>query len=291
MPKDRGVLFAVLAAAFYALNAPLSKVLLGQVGPAMLAALLYLGAGAGMLLLQGARRLTGRAGRERPLTRRDLPYVLGMVILDVAAPICLMLGLARTSAANASLLNNFEIVATALIARLLFGEAISPRLWTGIGLVTAASAMLTAGEPGSFAFSPGSALVLLACLCWGLENNCTRRLSEKDPREIVVVKGWGSGLGSLLIALAAGEALPGLGQALGALALGFVAYGLSIACYIYAQRTLGAARTSAYYALAPFIGAGLSLLIFGLAPSAWFWAALALMLLGAWQVTRDARSR
>lgn len=214
------VLSAVLAAVFYALNAPLSKWLLGAVPPTMMAALLYLGAGAGMAAVRLAQRRTGKTPHEAPLTRRDLPYTVAMVVLDIAAPIFLMIGLTRTTAANASLLNNFEIVATALIARLVFGEAISRRLWGAIVLVTVSSIVLTVEDSSSFSFSVGSVFVLLACTCWGLENNCTRSISDKDPLQIVVIKGFGSGAGSLVIALAQGERLPAPGPGGGGAAAG-----------------------------------------------------------------------
>ena len=285
-PKQkRGMVFAVLAAAFYALNAPLSKLLLSSVPPTMMAAFLYLGAGLGMAVLQLTEKRSGRAQREQKLTRKELPYTVGMVVLDIAAPIALMMGMQRTDAASASLLNNFEIVATSLIALAVFGEKISPKLWLGIGLVTLSSVMLSARDVQSFTFSSGSLLILAACVCWGFENNCTRMLSSKNPVQIVVIKGIGSGLGALAVAFVIGEALPGAAYMCMALLLGFVAYGLSIVFYIYAQRELGAAKTSAYYAIAPFIGVGLSLLIFRQLPSAGFLAALLVMMAGAYVVT------
>lgn len=282
--QKRAIACAVLAAVFYALNAPMSKLLLKDVSPTMMAAFLYLGAGVGMTLLLTSGRSRDNA-RERRLTVRELPYTIGMVVLDIAAPIALMAGISRTSAATASLLNNFEIVATALIALLFFKEAISPRLWLGIGLVTAASVILSIGERNELSFSAGSLLVLLACVLWGLENNCTRMLSSKNPVQIVAIKGIFSGLGSLVIALCLGEPWPRTVSILMTLALGFVAYGLSICFYIAAQRTLGAAKTSAYYAIAPFVGTTLSLLIFREAPTLSFLAALTVMAVGAWVVT------
>ena len=287
--QARAVGFAILAAALYALNAPLSKVLLGQVPARMMAALLYLGAGAGMLVLRLMQKSMGKSSAEAPLTRKELPYTAAMVVLDVAAPIFLMLGLTGTSAASASLLNNFEIVATSMIALAIFRERISGRLWLAIGLVTLSSIVLSLEGGGSLQFSLGSLLVLLACCCWGLENNCTRALSEKDPLEIVVVKGFGSGLGAMIVALVCGEHLPALLPALGALALGFVAYGLSIFFYIYAQRTLGAAKTSTWYAISPFIGVGLSLVIFRQLPGLMFWVALAIMAAGAYFAATDGQ--
>lgn len=283
--KKRGILFAILAAAFYALNAPLSKLLLAQIPTTMLAAFLYLGAGIGMGILQLVQQKRGLAAREQRLTARELPYTIGMVVLDIAAPIALMMGLSHTTAANASLLNNFEIVATSLIALLLFKEKISPKLWLGILLVTISSILLSMEDKSSLSFSLGSVFVLIACILWGMENNCTRMLSSKNPVQIVVIKGVFSGLGSFVIALIAGEKLPGVPLIFGALLLGFVAYGLSIVFYIYAQRELGAAKTSAYYAVAPFIGATLSLIIFRDLPPAGFWVAFLIMIAGACVVT------
>ena len=140
----------------------------------------------------------------------------------------------------------------------LLSEAISKRLWGAISLITISSIILSIEDVSSFSFSLGSIFVLLACICWGLENNCTRKLSIKDPLEIVVIKGLGSGVGSLLVALVLKENASNLAYVAIALLLGFFSYGLSIYFYIYAQRYLGAAKTSAYYAIAPFIGVGLS---------------------------------
>ncbi|MCF2664837.1 DMT family transporter [Oscillibacter valericigenes] len=287
--QKKATFFALLAAVLYAVNAPVSKLLLRQVPATVMAALLYLGAGAGVFLMGAAQRAAGREKQERPLTRKELPYTVGMVALDIAAPIFLMVGLTRTTAANASLLNNFEIVATSIIALVVFREAISKRLWLAIALVTASSLLLSFEDMSSLSFSWGSLFVLLACVCWGFENNCTRMLSSKDPMEIVVIKGFGSGLGSLVIALALGERLPGALLCLCALALGFVAYGLSIYFYIYAQRHLGAAKTSTYYAAAPFVGAGLSMVIFWEAPSGTYIAALVIMLAGTYFAATDGK--
>ena len=283
----KAVFFAVLAAALYALNSPLSKLLLRSIPPTMMAGFLYLGAGVGMALTGLIRRQAGRGTGEARLCRKDLPYTLGMILLDIAAPIFLMIGLKGTTAENASLLNNFEIVATALIAMLFFRERIGKHLWIAIGLVSLASMLLSVESAECFRFSAGSLFVLLACVCWGLENNCTRCLSKSDPLEIVVIKGFCSGLGSVLIGLAAGESLPGLAEILKIMLLGFVAYGLSIYFYVYAQRDLGAAKTSAYYAVAPFIGVVLSLVIFREMPGVLFFIALVIMGAGTWMINRE----
>ena len=199
--QKQAVFFAILAAALYAINAPVSKLLLNKVPTAMMAAFLYLGAGIGLALIQVIQKKTRRAAKEKPLTKKELPYIIGMVVLDIAAPLFLMAGLTMTTSANVSLLNNFEIVATSVIALIVFHEAISRRLWIAIGLVTVASLILSFEDVSSFSFSTGSLLVLMACVCWGFENNCTRMLSEKNPIEIVIIKGFFSGTGSLVIAL------------------------------------------------------------------------------------------
>lgn len=285
--QKTAIFWTILAAGLYALNAPVSKLLLEEVPPTMMAALLYLGAGIGLAVVRLVQRMTGKGKKEAALTKKDMPYTVGMVVLDIAAPIFLMVGLTMTTAANASLLNNFEIVATAVIALFIFREAISRRLWLAIVLVTISSAILSVEDVTSFTFSYGSIFVLLAYVCWGLENNCTRMISHKDPLEIVVIKGFGSGLGSLVLAFFLGEnALP-LVYGVCTLLLGFVAYGLSIFFYIYAQRYLGAAKTSAYYALAPFMATALSLVIFREKPSISFFIALLIMAVGTYFASTD----
>ena len=271
--KNIATFFAILAAALYAINIPLSKVLLRFVQPTMMAAFLYLGAGVGLFFYG---RLTKEKGEK--LTNAELPYTIGMVVLDIAAPILLMLGLRYTEAANASLLNNFEIVATSLIAFLVFREKLSRRLVLAIGLVTLASMTLSFEGTGSFRFNSGSLLVLGAACCWGLENNCTRMLSNRSSVQITTIKGIFSGLGSLIVALLAGERLPGFIWGLAVMVLGFVAYGLSINFYIKAQKDLGAAKTSAYYSVAPFLGVLFGVLILRERPGLQFYLGLAVMI-------------
>lgn len=279
--------FAILAAALYALNSPVSKLLLNKIPATMMAALLYLGAGGGLAVVGFIQKKVGIAQKELPLTKKELPYTIAMVILDIMAPIFLMIGLSKTTAANASLLNNFEIVTTSILALVVFKEVISKRLWIGISLVTLSSMILSVEDMSSFSFSIGSVFVLLACVCWGIENNCTRMLSNKNPLQIVVIKGFGSGLGSLIIALLLGQTTTQIGYILATLLVGFVAYGLSIFFYVYAQRELGAAKTSSYYAVAPFIGVAFSLIIFLETPSLNFLVALMIMMIGTYFVSTD----
>ena len=290
MDKKRtaqGIAFAILAAALYAVSAPFSKLLLAHIPATLMAGFLYIGAGIGMAAVAFIRKIGGAKKEESRFSSGEIPFVIGMIVLDIAAPVCLMIGLEHTTAANASLLNNFEIVATALIALFVFKESISPRLWAGIAFVTASCALLSFEDISSIRFSEGSLLVLLAAVCWGLENNCTRRISGKDPLKIVLLKGIFSGTGSLIIGFCIGERAEQPQYIPAVLILGFVAYGLSIFFYVYAQRLLGAARTSAYYAVAPFIAAALSLAVLGEKPAPTYFAAIILMAAGAFFASGD----
>ena len=283
--KLKAIMFAFLAAVFYAINVPISKVLLQYVGPTTMAALLYLGAGIGI----GMMSLFNKKDREKAesLTKAELPYIVGMIVLDIAAPIFLMLGISYGSSANASLLGNFEIVATTVIALILFKEAVTKRLWLAIGLITLSSILLSFEGTDSFHFSYGSLLVIMATVCWGLENNCTRELSSKSTYQIVMLKGLCSGLGALVIALIKRESFPGIGYIAIALALGFVAYGLSIFMYVRAQNVLRAAKTSAYYAVNPLIGALLAFVFLSESLSWMYVIALIVMVIGSALVVVD----
>ena len=263
--RIRAILYALLAAAFYAANIPVSKILLSSVEPTFMAAFLYLGAGVGigiMLLYHNQKNHQKNQERAEKLTRQDLPYTVGMILLDIAAPILLMLGISIGSPANASLLGNFEIVATSLIALYIFHESVSVRLWIAVSLITLSSMILSFDNIDGLKFSIGSLFVLGAAACWGLENNCTRQISHKSAYEIVILKGLFSGGGAFVIALVIGETFPEIKYIFYAMILGFVAYGLSIFFYIRAQSVIGAAKTSAYYAVAPFIGVFLSFIFF-----------------------------
>ena len=285
----RAILYAFLAAVFYAINIPISKILLQKVGPTTMAALLYLGAGIGIGMLSLFNRIDKETYEK--LSKKDFPFVIGMIVLDIAAPIFLMLGISYGSSANASLLGNFEIVATTIIALFVFKEVVSKRLWGAIALITFSSILLSLEGADSFKFSYGSLFVLLATVCWGFENNCTRNIASKSTYEIVVLKGIFSGLGSLLIAVIKRESLPGFVYIAAALLLGFVAYGLSIFLYVRAQNVLGAAKTSAYYAVAPFVGAFLSFIFLQESLSWMYIVALTVMIGGSALVVADTLIR
>ena len=282
--KTIATFFAILAAALYAINIPLSKILLQHVSPTMMAAFLYLGAGIGLFIY-------GKIAKEREhsesLTKAELPYTIGMILLDIAAPILLMLGLGSTNSANASLLNNFEIVATSCIAFLIFKEMLSKKLTFAIILVTIASITLSFEGKGSFEFNTGSLLVLAASCCWGLENNCTRMLSSKSSVQITTIKGLFSGLGSLIVAFSISEKIPGIMYIMAVLLLGFVAYGLSINFYIKAQKHLGAAKTSAYYSVAPFLGVFFGIVLLNETPCIQFYIGLVIMIIAIVLMIKD----
>ncbi len=288
--KVLAIFFAVLAAGLYAINIPLSKLLLNYIEPTMMASFLYLGAGLGIGIVFLVTRKKTKASGEK-ITKKDMPNVIGMIVLDIIAPILLMFGLLDSASSNASLLNNFEIVCTSLIALLVFKESVSKRMWIAISLITMSSFFLSFDDITTFKFSWGAILVLLATLCWGLENNCTRNLSNKNTYHIVFLKGIFSGLGSLIVAMCLSERFAKLPYFALALLLGFVAYGLSIFFYIKAQGIIGAAKTSAYYAIAPFVGTSLSFFIFEEKPLWTYFVGLGIMIVGTVIVVIDTLAK
>ena len=288
MKTKTAVLYAILAAVLYALLAPVSKLLQVSVPPVAEAGLLYLGAGIGMMFLYLFRKEL--PSDHPPVDKGDLKFVIAMIILDMLAPICLLLGLSMTTPENVSLLNNFEIVATTCIARLFFHEKIGKKLALSISIITVSCILLSLDSTASLSFSKGSLFVLLACICWGFENNCTSSLSGKDTRQIVMIKGFGSGTASFLLSLLAGERIASVRNCFYVMILGFLAVGLSVYFYVLAQSRIGAARTSSYYAVSPFIGVLLSLILFREIPGELFWAALALMAVGVYLNVKDTET-
>lgn len=283
MPRKISYLQAILAAVLFGASAPFSKLLLENVQPVPLAGLLYLGSGIGAWLLFGLQsRRQAPQPREARLAKADTPWLLGAILAGgIAAPILLLWGLDQTPASTASLLLNFEIVATTLIAVLAFREAVDRRILLAIGLITLAAVLLS-WTPGAWGFSLGALGVIGACFLWGVDNNLTRQISARNPLVIVGVKGLGAGTFSILLALLIGAGLPDARTGLLALCLGAVSYGLSIYLFILAMRGLGAARTSTLFGIAPFVGALLSLFLLQETPQALFWLAVPVMLAGAW---------
>jgi drug/metabolite transporter (DMT)-like permease len=278
--KYRPIIHALLAAVLFAASMPFSKILLRYIEPVMLAALLYLGSGIGLLLFKVVIRRI-KSDSEANLTKTDVPWLIGAMLSGgIIAPIILMISLRITPAAAASLLLNFEGVATSLIAAVMFREALGKRIWIAILVITAASIILTWNHTGSFGFSTGALGILAACVLWGLDNNFSRHISAKDPIMITILKGLVAGSFSLCIAFALKTHLPALRYILMAAVIGFFSYGMSIVLFISSMRILGAGRSSAYFGTAPFIGALLSFIIFRELPDVLFLIAAPLMVFG-----------
>jgi len=275
------ILQALLAALFFGASAPISKLLLGDVSPVLMAAFLYLGSGTGIALVKIAQRITSKQ-MEAGIRSPDVKWLAGAILSGgIAAPIILMISLKNTPASTASLLLNFEGVGTTLIALFFFRESISRRALAAILAITLASIFLSTNLTGGFGFSLGALGVLLACVLWGVDNNFTRNISAKDPLTIVAWKGLVAGTFSLLLGLLLGQQLPALISILSILLLGFISYGLSTMLFIYSMRGLGAARTSALYGTAPLAGVLLSFVIFKDPITLLFGVAAALMAAGA----------
>lgn len=275
------ILQALLAALFFGASAPISKLLLGDVPPILMAAFLYLGSGTGISFVKLSQRLASNQ-REAGIKSPDVKWLAGAIISGgILAPIILMISLKNTPASTASLLLNFEGVGTTLIALFFFRESISRRALTAIFIITLASIFLSTDFKSGFGFSLSALGVIGACVLWGVDNNFTRNISAKDPLTIVGWKGLVAGTFSLLLGLFLGQRLPTLTSILSILLLGFISYGLSTMLFIYSMRGLGAARTSALYGTAPLAGVLLSILIFKDPITFLFGIAAVLMIVGA----------
>lgn len=280
----RGIRLALLAAVLFGATIPLAKALLVGLRPQVLAGLLYLGSGAGLALLwYMRRRRSGIPAGEAPLTRHDVPALVGAIVSGgVLAPVLLMGGLAQTASATASLLLNLEGVFTAVIAWTVFRENVDRRILLGMVAIVAGGILLA--WPGHVATSSaiGPLLIAAACLCWAVDNNVTQKISAADPVQIAGLKGLAAGSVNLAIGLSLGGVVATGTLLASALLLGFAGYGLSFVSYVLALRDLGTARTGAYFALAPFVGAVGGLLLFHEAVTARFLAAAGAMGLGLW---------
>lgn len=282
--NPRAVIFALLSAALFGASTPAAKLLLGTVHPAILAGLLYCGAGIGVAILRRIASVSSaHARRETALRKGDIPWLAGAIVAGgIAGPLLLMVGLLRTDATTASLLLTFEGVATALLAWFAFHENFDRRVAAGIAfLVLGAIVLAWSGQP-TFSSLAGLAAIVGACLAWGLDNNLTRKVSLADPLEIVVWKGLVAGPVNLLIGLWAGGILPAPDATGLAGLIGFLSYGVSLALFVYALRHLGTARTGAYFSTAPFIGAVVAIVV--LREPLTFQIAIAgvLMVIGVW---------
>ena len=254
-----GVPLALTSAILFGVAAPLSKLLLGSVAPQLLAGLLYLGAGVGLMVVHFGRNELNFPSPEAPLRCADMPWLAAIVIFGgVLGPLFLMLGLTLTDAASGSLLLNLEGLATMAIAWLFFRENVDRLLLNGAAAILAGAAVLS-WEGQGVSLDAGAAFIAAACLAWGVDNNLTRKLSSADPVQIAMVKGLIAGAVNIAIALLRGAHLPSGGVTTAALIVGFFGIGVSLVLFVLALRHLGAARTGAYFSLAPFIGAVLAI--------------------------------
>ena len=274
-------MFALASAALFGASTPFAKLLLGSMSPWTLAGLLYLGAGFGLAIVHFGRDAFRMPVIEAPLRRADIPWLALVIVFGgMLGPLLLMFGLHSTDAASASLLLNIEGLATMAIAWVIFHENVDRRLLLGAFAILAGAALLS--WQGSAALNRGAIFIVGACLCWGIDNNLTRKLSSADPVQIAMLKGLTAGSVNLLLALASGDSLPSLPLILGGAVIGFFGYGVSLALFVLALRSLGTARTGAYFSLAPFIGALLAVLMLKEPVSLWLLAAGLLMAIGLW---------
>lgn len=280
-----GVAYAFLAALSFGASTPFAKTLLGDITPVMLAALLYLGSGVGLFAWFGLRVLWPSAGAHAStrLARGDMPWLAGVILFGgIAGPVLLMVGLVRTPASSASLLLNMEGVLTSLLAWFVFKENYDRRIIAGMVLIVAGGVVLGWEQRPEFGVPWGALAIVAACLCWGIDNNLTRKISACDAVQLAAIKGLVAGMVNFCIAMALGHGLPSISDIARASLIGFCGYGLSLVFFVLALRNLGAARTGAYFSAAPFVGAAISLVLLGDASSSGFWLAGLLMAAGIW---------
>lgn len=273
------IAYALVSAALFGASTPLAKLLVGEIAPLVLAGLLYLGSGTGLL----AWLLVRKPSHRSKLSRGDLPWLAGAIALGgVAGPALLMYGLTRTDGATASLLLNLEAAFTACIAWIVFRENVDRRVLFGMMAIVAGGLVLAWTMAPRAGGLVGPVLVAAACMAWAIDNNLTRRVSGGDAVTIAGLKGLVAGAANLALGLFQGAAMPSTSAVAFAGAVGLFGYGVSLALFVVALRHLGTARTGAYFSVAPFFGAALALVLLNESPSTAFWIAGALMAAGVW---------
>ena len=278
-----GIGYAVFAAALFGASTPFAKFLLGATEPVLLAALLYLGSGIGLSVLLLVKRKFGAETKEANLKKQDLPWLAAAIAAGgIAAPILLLFGLQMTAASTASLLLNLEGVLTATLAWFVFKENFDRRIALGMLIITVGGVILSwAGKP-EIGLPWGSMLIAGACLMWAIDNNLTRKVSAVNPLQIAALKGIIAGTANLIIALLIGAKMPDKSAVAIAAVVGFFGYGISLSCFVLGLRHIGTARTGAYFSLAPFVGAIISIIFLGDSIGLAFAAAAVLMSLGVY---------
>lgn len=276
------IIMALLSALLFGASAPLIKMILGEIDPVPLAAFLYLGSGFGLIIFKLIiSKIKKEVVNEASLKKTDLPWLVGAIIFGgVLAPIVLMISLKNTPASTASLLLNFECVATTIIALVFFKENIGKQILGAVGLITLASIILSWNSSNQWGFSIASLGIIFACFCWGIDNNFTRNISAKDPFSIVIIKGIAAGLFSLFLSIIMGSSIPNFRIVVIVMLIGFLCYGVSIVLFVFAMRAMGSARTSALFGAAPFIGAILSFVLLGDIPNTMVIIAFPIMITG-----------
>jgi drug/metabolite transporter (DMT)-like permease len=278
--RRQAIAYALLSAALFGASTPLAKLLLGELPPVLLAAVLYLGSGAGLLAWLGIRRAISKAS-EASIGGSDYLWLMGAITAGgVVAPLLLVFGLVRTDGATASLLLNLEAVLTALIAWVAFRENVDRRVFLGMMAIVAGGVLLAWQETPKAGNLLGPALIAGACLAWAIDNNLTRRVSGGDAATIACLKGLVAGSVNMALAVGLGTPVPAEPALAAAGLLGFLGYGVSLVLFIVALRHLGTARTGAYFSVAPFFGAALALIVLREDTTILFWVAAALMALG-----------
>jgi drug/metabolite transporter (DMT)-like permease len=276
-----GIVYAIAAAALFGLSTPLAKSLLGSTSPFIVAGLLYLGSGLGLLVVHGVQRAMKKD--IAPIPKGKWPWLFGAILFGgVVAPVLLMTGLARTTGSTASLLLNLEGVFTAVIAWTLARENADRRIVIGMIAILLGGAVLSWTSDGGFAVSFGALFIAGACLSWAIDNNLTQAVSSADAVLTASLKGLVAGAVNVIVGVMMGSSLPTPSTTALTMLVGFGGYGVSLVCFILALRHVGTARTGAYFAVAPFVGAGASFLFLTESPTVQFAVALALMGVGVW---------
>ncbi len=265
-------------------STPLSKILLGKIEPILLAGLLYLGSGTGLTIWAALRHQINheKAGEAR-LKAADLPWLAGAILSGgVIGPVLLLIGLRITPASSASLLLNLEGVFTALLAWFVFKENFDRRIALGMTAITAGSLLLSWSGRPQLDVPWGAVAIAAACFAWAVDNNLTRKVSAGDPVQIAAMKGFVAGGVNVMIALVVGARMPAVATLSLSALVGFLSYGVSLTLFVLALRHIGTARTGAYFSLAPFVGAAISIPLLKDTLTIYFLGAAVLMGIGVW---------
>jgi drug/metabolite transporter (DMT)-like permease len=255
---ELGFLFALLSAFFFSLNIPVSKVLLSVVSPYWLASLLYFGAGIGTWIYQ--KITPSISARGEPISYQFLWFVL-MILLDTVAPIIFLIGVKETDGNMVGLLSNGELFFTLVIALLIFKEKLQRLSWIALGFIVL-GVVVSNIQLSTFDLQEGQLWILLAMLIWGIENNVSKKLSLGNPLNVVIIKGVGTGVGTLIVSLLLQETFPSWWMASISLLAGFLIYGGSLIFYVFAQRSLGAAKVQMIQSFSPLLGGVFAWLLF-----------------------------